>query len=130
MSGNWDEPQGNHPKNMTPPPTNIPTPRTDDEVHDLKWNHGASDTFVFADFARALERENIALAKENEELKRLTLTPNEYLQQIIALRAEVEKAWNEGFLSGRDRKSFGFDVWHSSRAKQVAEGKIPLDVAK
>ena len=36
---------------------------------------------------------------------------------------EVEKAWNEGFVSGRDRQSFGTEEWKQSRARRVVEGK-------
>jgi hypothetical protein len=62
--------------------------------------------FVDADFARTLEREN------------------------TALRAEVEKAWREGYEDRTSFRQLESDDWNRSRAKQVAEGKIPLDVAK
>jgi hypothetical protein len=56
---------------MNPPNTDIPTPRTD-EVKRLYHSpalNNPSYEYVYADFARTLERENVTLTQQRDELK-------------------------------------------------------------
>ena len=123
---------------------NTDTPRTDAATFDIEiigdartkrhnYPDGHGDV-VDTDFARTLERENIALAKDRDNWKDLAeiqqVTIDNQKAAIAQLRAEVEKAWREGYEDRTSFRQLESDDWNRSRAKQVAEGKIPLDVAE
>lgn len=48
------------------------TPRTDEKAMFFGYNPEEGEEFVLANFARELERENILLKKELEQLKKQT----------------------------------------------------------
>ena len=63
------------------------TPKTDSKAQFFGFNPDEGEEFVQADFARELERENVALRKEVEEQARLN---GKGAERELALRAKVE----------------------------------------
>jgi hypothetical protein len=57
--------------------TKIPTPRTDGEVRKRSANGAYDPRFVYADFARQLERENAAMRKVIQETLNVLLQVSE-----------------------------------------------------